>query len=1015
MDRKNTISLLALLLFVSLTPAFGQSEGASAPGDLKEAFKDPPDSARPGVYWYFMDGNMSRRGITNDLESMKQAGIGNLIFLEVNVGVPRGPVDFLSEEWQGLFAHAVREAQRLGIAITLGTGPGWTGSGGPWVRPEQSMQHLVASSIELKGPARCDTALPVPDPREPYFGRNTLDERLSRQWMDFYEDVAVLAYPTPEKGAPITDSDEKALYYRAPYTSKEGVKPFLPAPALFRPMPPGRAIDKEKIIDLTASLRAGGRITWDVPAGNWTIMRFGRRNNGAVTRPAPLPGLGFECDKFDTVALNAHFDEYIGKLLKATGPRKHAAGGWTMLHMDSWEMGAQNWTGALRQEFRRRRGYDLLPFLPAYTGSVVGTLEMSERFLWDLRETAQELVLENHAGHLKELGRRYGFGLSIEPYDMDPCADLELGSIADVPMGEFWSKGYGFNSSFSCIEATSVAHTMGRAVVPAESFTAGGNEAWKLYPAAVKNQGDWAFCTGMNRLVYHTFAHKPLADSLRPGMVMGPYGVHWDRFQTWWPMVPAYHRYITRCQFLLERGMTVADILYLTPEGAPHVFRPPPSAMTGNDTIPDRRGYNFDGCPPGVLISRAGVRDGRIVFPGGASYRLLVLPASETMTPELLVKIRSLVEDGATIIGTPPVRSPSLSGYPGCDERVRSGAQALWGAPEPPGTVTGRICGKGTIFWGGECSKTSPGVLYPRYGATAAILRKMRVPADFASSGPVRYTHRSADGEEFYFVANRTGSAVQARCTFRDGIGVPELWDPLDGMTRRLGEFSRNGQGTAIPLRFEPYQSFFVVFRKAAAAGADRPASRRNFPPRTFVARIQGPWSVSFDPKWGGPDSVTFRKLDDWSKRHEEGVRYYSGIAVYRKVFDLPKGVGEKGMSGLLLDLGTVRNIARVRLNGRDLGVVWTAPWQVDITDAVRQQGNALEIEVANLWPNRLIGDARLPDDGIVDGRWPDWLLKAQPRTSGRYSFTTYGYYKKDSPLVSSGLLGPVTLLKVQE
>ena len=588
---------------------------------LLQGFLNPPDSSRPGVYWYFMDGNLSIEAMTADLESMKEAGIGNLVFLEVDVGVPRGPVDFLSEEWQELFAHAVREAERLSIEITLGVGPGWSGSGGPWVKPEQSMLHLVASSTRVTGPSKYNGVLPIPKPRRPYFGERALTATLRKQWESYYEDVFVLAFPTPTTEIKIENVDEKALYYRAPYTSRKGVKPFLPAIAYYPESPSGTTIEKEKIIDLTDWLQPDGTIEWDVPPGNWTIMRFGTRNNGAVTRPAPVPGLGFECNKFDATDFDAHFEKFVGKLIKKVEPRKKdSGGGWTMLHMDSWEMGAQNWTRGFREEFQSRRGYDPLLYLPTYTGCVVENLEISERFLWDVRLTGQELVLENHAGRIKELGSRYGFGLSIEPYDMNPCSDLDLGALADVPMCEFWSKGFGFNSAFSCLEATSIAHINGLPVVAAEAFTAGGHEAWKLYPGVMKNQGDWAFCAGINRFVYHTFAHKPLGEQYRPGMTMGPYGVHWDRGQTWWPMASSYHKYISRCSYLLQQGNTEADILYLTPEGAPHVFRPPKSALVENDTIPDRGGYNFDGCSANILIAKASVQDRQVIFPGGSLY-----------------------------------------------------------------------------------------------------------------------------------------------------------------------------------------------------------------------------------------------------------------------------------------------------------------------------------------------------------------------------------------------------------
>ncbi len=955
---------------------------------IRTGFLHPPAAARPGVYWYFMDGNRTKAAMTADLESMKRVGIGNVVFLEVNVGVPRGPVDFLSDEWKELFKHAVREGERLGIEITLGTGPGWAGSGGPWIKPAQSMQHLVASKVRVVAGSSGDLGgkkivLPVPAPKKPFFGYGTLTPTLRKEWDDFYEDVAVLAFPTRDTSVKIKDIDEKALFYRAPYTSQQGVRPYFPAVTEYDEAPASAIIPKDQVIDVTGKLAPDGTLNWAPPPGDWTILRFVSRNNGAVTRPAPVPGLGFEVDKMDTVSLEAHLDKYVGELLEKTGePDMQMAGGFKRLHIDSWEMGAQNWTPHFREEFIKRRGYDPLPFYPVYMGNIVESVTVSERFLWDLRQTCQEMVLAYHAGQVKKYSHRHGLALSIEPYDMNPAADLELGAVADIPMCEFWSKGFGFNSSFSCIEATSIAHVNGSSLVPAEAFTADDNEGWKQFPGSMKNQGDWAFATGINRLVIHTFQHQSLDDKYRPGVTMGPYGVHWNRAQSWWSMADGYHRYLTRCQYILQQGRTVADILYLTLEGAPHVFRAPASAMDGDEVLPDRRGFNFDGCAPGQLY-KASVRDGKIVFPGGARYSVLVLPASATMTPALLKKIVALMKDGAKVIGAPPVRSPGLSGYPGCDEQVRAMVAGGWKAMTLPVTA---------------------GELYPAYEATAEVLHSMGIVEDFSSNGPLRYTHRTEQDWDIYFVANKWDSVVRTEVSFRGHDGVPELWDPVTAVSRSLPEFSvKNGRMT-VPMEFQPYQSFFVVFRKGDVAGRGK-----NFPARQVISVLKGAWSVSFDTAWGGPARVRFDSLYDWTYSKVDGIRYYSGEAHYKKTFDL---AGVRKGQRLYLDLGAVKDMARVRLNGKDLGVVWTAPWRVDITDVVKTRGNQLDITVANRWPNRLIGDERLPDDGIKDGKWPEWLLKGLPRTSGRRTFTTFRHYTKDSPLLASGLLGPVRVVR---
>ncbi|WP_214070566.1 glycosyl hydrolase [Mucilaginibacter sp. dw_454] len=980
-------NLLSVLFFIIAAITQAQNITNPTAAALKAGFLNPPASAKPGVYWYFMDGNMNAESITKDLESMKKAGIGNVIFLEVNVGVPRGKVDFLSNEWQELFKHAVRESERLGITITLGIGPGWTGSGGPWVKPEESMQHLVSSAITVKSGQKDKIILPVPSPKAPYFGDGAFTPELKAQWNAFYEDVAVLAYPTPAESKKIADIDEKALYYRAPYSSAPGVKQYLPSLAEYS-ADKQTAVDKKQIIDLTKYLKADGTLDWVPPNGNWTIMRFGRRNNGAITRPAPVPGLGFESDKFDTVALNNHLDNYIGKLLRKTGgANPKLQGGLKRLHMDSWEMGSQNWTGNFRAEFMKRRGYDPQPFYPVYAGQIVDNEEISERFLWDLRQTSQELVLEYHAQAVKKYAHKNGMTLSIEPYDMNPTADLELGAVADVPMSEFWSKGFGFNSSFSVVEATSIAHVNGRSLTPAESFTAQNDESWKQFPGSMKNQGDWAFAAGINQFVFHTFENQFLADSLRPGATMGPYGVHWDRNQTWWPMVSAYHEYVSRCSYILQQGNTVADVLYLTPEGSPHVFRPPFSALQGNDTIPDRRGYNFDGCSPGLLY-KASVKNGKVIFPGGASYRILVLPLVATMTPALLTKIEQLVKDGATIVGMPPIKSPSLANYPACDAQIAHLVDAIWGIhhiPADAATFYYRNYGKGEVVWGGGLAYQQDN-LYPNYGVTTRILKSMGVAEDFKADAPIRYTHRAGENWDAYFIANTTNQSVNADATFRIANGSPQLWDAVSGKIITLPEFKQTAGRTTIPLQLVPYQSYFVVFAKSPAVASTR---HKNFATINKVATLTGPWNVSFDPKWGGPKNIAFDALTDWTQNGDAGIKYYSGTAVYNKTFDLPTSINLAKGDKLLLNLGEVYDLTRVKLNGKDLGVLWTAPWAVDISSA-HKKGNKLEIEVINRWPNRLTGDRQ------GNGK--------------HYTHTTYNPYTQNSPLYKSGLLGPVTI-----
>ncbi len=1131
--KKKALCLAALLTTTNFA-ALAQNAPVTPATTLQANFATPPANARPWVYWYFMDGNMTREGIHTDLEAMKKAGIGGAIFLTVNIGVPQGPVVFMSPEWQQLFAYAISESKRLGIEIALGTGPGWAGSGGPWIKPELSMQHLVSSETPVAGPMRYDAVLPLPQPRKPFFGVGPMTPEMRKQWSDFYRDETVLAFPTPAGKARLTDTDHKALYYRAPYSSTPNTPPRIDDSTAATAVPNNETVDAAKVIVLTSKMATDGRLTWNVPPGNWTIMRFGRTLTGQTTRPAPTAGLGFESDKFSRPAIDEQLNDYVGTILKQLGTEpSNQSGGLKMLHFDSWEMGSQNWSPEFKQQFIARRGYDPTPYLPAMSGYVVGSAQRSERFLWDLRQTASELVIANHALPIQKYAHQRGMGFSVEPYDMNPAGDLDLGATADLPMGEFWSRGYGFKSEYSVVEAVSVGHTNGKNIIGAESFTARG-DYWRQYPGSMKAQLDWALCAGLNKIVFHTYQHQPDVNRF-PGMTMGPYGVHWDRTETWWDMVPAFHQYVARSSEMLRQGTPVADILYLTPEGAPQVFTPPADALTPDWA--DRKGYNFDGCSPRTLMQNATVKAGQIVFPGGASYRVLVLPQWETMTPQLLRAITALVQAGATVIGNPPSQSPSLSDFPAADAQVRALAAKLWGreparkfgkgriiraaiAPTQPGDAlkearwiwfdegdpaveapvatryfrtvieveTGRKLqnanasftadnefelfindkrvGAGDNFhqiesfdvksylhagtnqvrvvtvnsgdalnpggligairvsyadgsgktwatgdswqaaqtadgpqsaaldlgapgmkpWDLQPSITAP--LYQSYAATAEILAGMGVAPDFEADAPLRAIHRRLTDGELYFVANKGDQPIETVASFRTTGLAPQWWNSLNGETRALLDYSVGKGVTKVSLRLVGLESGFVIFRKPTTKTA---GVRQNFPQPQTLLTLASPWNVSFDPRWGGPANIVFPTLTDWSQNPDDGIKHYSGKAVYRTSFDV---AALNAPGNYSLSLGSVKDLASVRLNGQELGSVWCEPWSVNIPSGLlKPTNNQLEITVANLWVNRLIGDKGKPADQRLTS------------TTAKVPFT-----EKD--LQPSGLLGPVTLQK---
>lgn len=723
---------------------------------LERGFLQPPPEVRPWVYWFWLNGNITREGITADLEAMQRVGIGGVLLMEVDQGVPRGPVGFLSPQWRELFQHTAAEAQRLGLEVNVNNDAGWNGSGGPWIKPELSMQEMVWSETDVTGPKHFQAVLPQP-----------------KTMAGFYRDIAALAFPSPGSYR-IEDIQDKALYRIRPVglpTQKELASEMV--------------IDRERIVDLSSGMDKNGRLVWDVPAGRWTILRLGHTSTGVQNAPAPESGRGLECDKLSREGVEANFNGMMAKLIADVG----GAAGKSLVatHVDSWENGSQNWTARMREEFQKRRGYDLLSYLPTMTGRVVGSLETSERFLWDLRKTVSEMVVENYAGHLRELAHQHGLRLTIEAYG-SPCDHVPYGGQCDEPMGEFWVGGTALET---CRGMASTGHVYGKRIIGAEAFTAGNEERWLEDPATIKSLGDRAFCEGINRFVFHRYALQPWLDR-RPGMAMGPWGTHYERTQTWWELTPAWHRYLARCQFLLRQGRFVADICYLQSEGAPQGFH-------GHS----RQGYNWDECSPEVVMNRMTVADGRLVLPDGMDYRVLVLPDGQAMTPQLVRRIRELVEAGATVIGSRVSHSPSLSGHPKCDEEVRQVADELWGKADTP-SVTEHRLGLGRVVWG-----TSP----------EKVLERTGVPPDFTGQFYLRFIHREVDGTQVYFVANPLPHAVTATATFRVQGKKPELWWPDTGRIEPAAIHDEKGGLTHLVLPLDPSGSVFVLFRNESPRG----------------------------------------------------------------------------------------------------------------------------------------------------------------------------------------------------
>ncbi|WP_114781698.1 glycosyl hydrolase [Botryobacter ruber] len=799
-------------------------------------------------------------------------------------------------------------------------------------------------------------------------------------------------------------------------------------------VPDKLCVPLDKIIDITEHLDASGNLNWNAPKGKWTIMRMGHTSTGH-TNATGGAGAGLECDKFNPEAITLQFNGWFGETIKQVGPEL-AGEILKIFHVDSWECGSQNWSPVFREEFRKRRGYDLFTYLPLYAGIPLESAATSEKFLYDVRQTIIELVKDKFFVTMAELAHEKGCTFSAECVSPTMTSDGMLHfDTVDIPMGEFWLRSPTHDKPNDMLDAISGGHVYGKPIIQAECFTQLRMD-WDEHPGNIKTLGDRNYALGFNKFVYHVFMHNPWMDR-KPGMTLDPIGLFFQRDQTWWKPGRAWVTYAQRCQALLQQGNHVADIAVFTGEEIPrravlpdrlvptlpgifgpevvaqekkrlenegHPLRQIPDGITHSANMADPenwtnplQGYAYDSINRDALLRLAKVENGRIVLPGGASYGILVLPGERPMapnnnymTPELAARLLEMVKEGATVLMSErPLYTPSLQDAKQSEARLQQIVEELWRGDTAEATTASAP--SSPMFWKVGKGRLLKGPYQASSFDAIGIARDvMAQESNGQQAKEIAWTHRSSPDFDIYFISNQQEKERTLELSLRTAGRVPELFDPVTGEARSATNWRTENGRTVLPLKLAPNGSMFVVLQQATSD--QKMQEGQNWLDLAQVKQLEGDWQVKFDAEAGGPEEPqTFRQLSDWSKHSTFGIRHYSGTAVYKKTFDWKKPA-DKG-ARFFLDLGHVANIAEVTVNGTPAGVAWTAPYRVEITDALRPGKNELIIEVANTWANRLIGDHSLPE-------------------KDRLTWTTAPYRLEDKPLLEAGLLGPVTIQK---
>ncbi len=1091
-----------------------------ASGDaLMRGFEDPPNGARPRVWWHWMNGNITEEGIRLDLDWMHRVGLGGVTIFEGAIDTPQvvpQRLIYMTPQWKQAFTYAVTTARSLGMEVAIASSPGWSETGGPWVPASEGMKKMVWSATRVEGGQPFTGILPHPPEVDGAFQDFAVHARSRANGTpmtppEFYADVAIVAYRIPEgdesqaelnpqvtasggtvDAAALSDGevDTAALdlpaaapggeawvqfdyghpqmiqavtladltgmgsifdhpsttpvpyleagddgvhfrkiadvppsslvertvafdavtarYFRLVFAAAAGAGPgpdhritelvlasgarvnrfeeragYATTPdyyAIRDPMvAPQFIVPLKDVIDLTGKMKPDGTLNWTPPPGKWMILRIGYSLTGHENGPAPAEATGLEADKLNRQDVKSYLDGYLKMFSNTVGPSRMGSAGISYLLTDSIEAGPQNWTNNMIGDFEQLRGYNPHLWFPALTGVIIQSTAGTNKFLWDFRRTIAQLLAENHYGEISAELHRHGmryYSEALEYHRPMLGDDMEMRSKADVPMGAMWtyagSPGPDVDYVADLRGAASIAHIYGQNLAGAESMTSRG-PAWSFSPNSLKKVADLEFALGVNRFEIHESTHQPVAD-MAPGLTLGPYGLWFNRNQTWADDAKPWVSYLARCSYLLQQGHFYADVAYFYGQEGPL------TAVFGWNEPEDKpEGYGFDYVNSDVILHELSFRNGRLVTPGGTSYRILYLGGeSQRMTLAVLRRLSELVEQGAVLVGNEPTGSPSLADN---EAEFHQLAGQLWGKETVP-AGSFHPFGKGRVYSG----------ITPDQALTA-----LGVPKDFGYTKPeadttLMFLHRKLAGGDIYYVDNRQDRAESVDATFHVAGKTPELWDAATGSARPVS-YSIAGGLTTLPLHLDPYGTVFVVFREPAAKTSLELLQPRVTPLTDLDAVLNSDWIVGFEPGRGAPETMTFDRLTSWSENASAGVKYFSGTATYSKTIEIPAADFKPG-AHLWLDLGDVEDVAEVAVNGKYWGIVWKTPFKVDVTNALQPGSNQLVIEVTNLWVNRLIGDQQ------------PWSVK-------KYTFTDFRPYKADSPLLPSGLLGPVRLVSV--